>query len=236
MTLKKSTFNHPRWGTIIVTCNPRARHIIMRARPEAIHMTIPPRATEADVENALSRCGDKLLMTRQDSKQQLIDKEYTIESPNFGLSIRECKTTEIKVTGKNGTYILHCPEGTDYSNDKTQQALRYGIKAAMRHRAGTVLPQRLKELATKHGFKYNGCSVRDARSRWGSCNTRKNISLNVQLVMLPQRLIDYVLLHELCHTVEMNHGERFWALLDLCTAPEKAKALRADLKNSRIML
>lgn len=233
MTLTRSILEHPRWGRIIITRNPRARRIIMRARPDAIHMTIPPRASEAEIERALEQCGEKLKKAQQENSKESIDRTFTIDTPHFRLSIKEYDTAEIKVTGINGTYMLHCPQGTDYSNAKTQQTLRNGIKAAMKHRAGIVLPQRLKELATKHGFRYSRCTVRDVRSRWGSCTSQGSISLNIHLVTLPDRLIDYVLLHELCHTIEMNHSDRFWALLDQCTAPAKAKALRAELKKRR---
>lgn len=217
-------------GRIIVTRNPRARRIIMRARPDAIHMTVPAHATAAEIEKALEQCGDKLHKAQEEQRQDTIDREFSIDAPNFRLSVREYNTAEIKVTGSNGTYTLHCPEGTDYGNARTQQTLRNGIKAAMKHCAGIVLPQRLKELADKHGFTYSRCTVRDVSSRWGSCTSRGSISLNIRLVTLPDRLIDYVLLHELCHTVEMNHSDRFWALMDSHTAPARAKALRAELK------
>lgn len=230
MTLKKSIIIHPRWGRIIVTRNPRARNIIMRARPDAIYVTIPVHATESDLEKALTRCGDKLQETQERKREMPIDGEYSIEAPNFRLNVRECNTAKIKVTGSNGAYTLHCPEGTDYSDEAVQQTLRNGIKAAMKHCASIMLPQRLKALAAEHGFTYSRCSVRDASSRWGSCTSTGNISLNIRLITLPDRLIDYVLLHELCHTIEMNHSERFWALMDRHTVPARAKALRAELK------
>lgn len=234
--LKKSNIIHPRWGKLVITCNPKARRIIMRARPDAIHMTIPPHATNADIERALDRCGERLLCRQKENTPVLFDKEFSINAPNFRLKIEECGTEKRMVAGSNGTYTLYCPAGTDYTAAGTQQALRQCIKAAMKHCAGLLLPARLKTLAMEHGFKYCRCTVRDVHSRWGSCTSTGNISLNMHLVILPDRLIDYVLLHELCHTVEMNHSDRFWALLDRCTAPEKAKTLRAKLKQEKFIV
>lgn len=236
MKLKRSIITHKRWGRIIVTRNPRARRIIMRARPDGIHLTAPSRATEADIEKALEQCGERLLKAREANKEKPINNDYSIDAPNFGLSIREYDTSEIKITGNDGRYILLCPKDTDYSNVEIQQLLRNGIKAAMKHMAKTFLPQRLKELAGKHGFTYSRCTVRECSSRWGSCTSKGSISLNTQLVMLPDRLIDYVLLHELCHTVEMNHSDRFWALMDIHTAPARAKQLRAELKKEKVSI
>ncbi|MBO5787373.1 MAG: DUF45 domain-containing protein [Bacteroidaceae bacterium] len=234
--LKKSNIIHPRWGKLVITCNPKARRIIMRARPDAIHMTIPPHATNADIERALDRCGERLLCRQKENTPVPFDKEFSINAPNFRLKIEECGTEKTMVAGSNGTYTLYCPAGTDYTAAGTQQALRQCIKAAMKHCAGLLLPARLKTLAMEHGFKYCRCTVRDVHSRWGSCTSTGNISLNMHLVILPDRLIDYVLLHELCHTVEMNHSDRFWALLDRCTAPEKAKTLRAKLKKEKFIV
>lgn len=234
--MTKEQIMHPKWGRVVVTRNPRARRIVMRARPEAIHMTIPANATTADIERALDRHGDKLLCRQKENAPVPFDKEFSINAPNFRLRVEESRTANIMVTGSNGTYILHCPVGTDYTMAGTQQALRQSIKAAMKHCAGSVLPARLKTLATEHGFKYNRCTVRDVHSRWGSCTSTGNINLNMHLIILPCRLIDYVLLHELCHTVEMNHSDRFWALLDRCTAPDKAKTLRAKLKKEKFIV
>jgi len=76
------------------------------------------------------------------------------------------------------------------------------------------LPKRLKELADKHGFRYENVSIKNASTRWGSCSSVNNINLNLHLMRVPEHLIDYVLLHELAHTVVKNHGEKFWLLLE----------------------
>jgi predicted metal-dependent hydrolase len=88
-------------------------------------------------------------------------------------------------------------------------------------------------LAGLHGFTYASIRISKSKTRWGSCSSKKNIGLSLFLMQLPLHLIDYVLLHELCHTVEMNHSRQFWELLDgVCN--RKAKALRKELKSFRI--
>ena len=99
----------------------------------------------------------------------------------------------------------------------------------LRKKAHDYLPLRLKLLAEQYHFTYNILKINKSRGRWGSCSNKKNINLSFYLMTLPLHLIDYVLLHELCHTKEMNHGVRFWALLDDITGG-KAKELSRELK------
>ncbi len=105
---------------------------------------------------------------------------------------------------------------------------------ALRYEANRILPERLKRLAEKYRFIYKGVTIRCTRSRWGSCSSQKNINLSCFLMLLRSRLIDYVCLHELCHTIEMNHSERFWALMDQVTET-KARALRNELKKHHML-
>jgi predicted metal-dependent hydrolase len=76
------------------------------------------------------------------------------------------------------------------------------------------LVDRLDYLALKHGFQYNRVFIRNQKTRWGSCSGKNNINLNVNLVRLPDELMDYTILHELVHTRVKNHGKRFWAQLE----------------------
>jgi len=80
--------------------------------------------------------------------------------------------------------------------------------------AKKILVSRLKQLAEKHGFTFNRVSIRNQRTRWGSCSHNNNISLNMKLVHLPPDLMDYVILHELVHTRVHNHSRTFWVELD----------------------
>ncbi len=85
--------------------------------------------------------------------------------------------------------------------------------AKLRIMAKLQLPRRVAELAHLHGFKYQGVKIQSSRTRWGSCSARNSINLSLFLMQLPEHLIDYVILHELCHTVHHDHSNSFWALM-----------------------
>lgn len=229
--MQKNTILHPQYGKIELTINPRARRIIMRARPDALHITIPPVASISDIEKALATQHDKLQKLQEATKQIIIKCGYTLHAPNFNIEVQESvKERLILHKIEKGRYLLLYPESKSDKYVEYQQMLRKTIIRAMQHCAKELLPKRLSQLASKHKFKYNSVSVRNSRTRWGSCSNRGNISLSSYLVLLSDKLIDYVLLHELCHTVEMNHSPRFWQLLDTVCNGE-AKILRKELRS-----
>jgi predicted metal-dependent hydrolase len=89
---------------------------------------------------------------------------------------------------------------------------------AMRRQAKAELPGRLAELAARYGFSYNRVTIKHNSTNWGSCSTRNNINLNLNIVRLPAPLRDYILLHELCHLRHHDHGQAFHLLLEhVCT-------------------
>ncbi len=99
----------------------------------------------------------------------------------------------------------------------------------MRSEAKATLPQRVAELATRYRLKYGKVTIRAARTKWGSCTARGDISLSLYLMTLPEHLRDYIIIHELCHTVHLNHSPRFHALVNELTGGrerELAKELR----------
>ena len=86
-------------------------------------------------------------------------------------------------------------------------------EAALKAQAKKELPPQLKALAAIHGITVTGVSVRNQRSRWGACSARGSITLNWRLVLVPDLVREYVMLHELMHRRELNHSRRFWRQL-----------------------
>jgi len=100
--------------------------------------------------------------------------------------------------------------------------------------ARKVLCRRIGELAQLHNFVYNRISIRKQKTRWGSCSSKDNINLNMNLLHLPPELIDYVLLHELVHTKVKNHSKDFWDELD--TVVPNARVIDRKLKEYQYCL
>ena len=113
--------------------------------------------------------------------------------------------------------IIEVPAGFSAPNVVSQKALRDVLVEVLREEAKILLPQKLAYFAEQYGFKFGKVTVKHNSSNWGSCSRAGNINLNLNLIRLPEPLCDYVLLHELCHLKEPNHGPRFHALLErLC--------------------
>ena len=80
--------------------------------------------------------------------------------------------------------------------------------------AREYIPKRVEHYASLLGVSYSTITIRDQKTRWGSCSSRGTLSFNWKLILAPPRVLDYVVLHELCHRREMNHSERFWLLVE----------------------
>lgn len=131
------------------------------------------------------------------------------------------------VRGTTITTTYHPRQGV---NDPGVQAVaRAACIRALRTQAGELLGRRLQQLAALHDVAYADLSIKRMKTRWGSCDQRQHIVLNLFLVQLPWEYIDYVILHELAHTRALNHGPAFWSVLEgwLPNARQLRTAMRA---------
>ena len=100
----------------------------------------------------------------------------------------------------------------------------------LRRAARVDLPPRVERIARMFGFSYGRITIRASRTKWGACSFRNDLSLSLYLMALPERLRDYVIVHELCHTVHHDHSPRFHALVDRCLGGQE-RALDRELKS-----
>jgi predicted metal-dependent hydrolase len=109
--------------------------------------------------------------------------------------------------------IVRYPFESQLDDPAVQKVAVAACERALRQQAEQLLPGRLASLAEKHDFTYTSVTIKKLKSRWGSCDQRRNIVLNLYLMNLPWEVIDYVLLHELTHTIVLRHGTDFWQAL-----------------------
>jgi len=142
------------------------------------------------------------------------------------LLIRRGGTLSVRRQANN--LIVTLPDGADVSDEDVVHTCRDHIIKALRREAKEYLPKRLASLAAEHGHEYYSVRFSHASGRWGSCNSKGVISLNIALMNLPYELIDYVILHELAHTKQMNHSVMFWQTLEAMDSDYKRH--RAEIK------
>jgi len=223
-------------GTIEFIRNERSKHIRVRILNSGLKVTLPPRASENDAMKFINSIRTKIIQKQEklekglQTRNILIDESSKLQTLTFVVEAKAVNRKNIYFALKSSTLSIEFPVGTDCTTVENQQYFWNGISYFLRKEAKRLLPDRTKQLADKYGFTFTDVKIQSSKTRWGSCSRAKSINLSLYLMLLPAYLIDYVILHELCHTREMNHGDKFWAWMDKVT-DGKSKELRAELKN-----
>lgn len=221
-------------GPVSFVVNERSARIRLSVKSDGeIVVSLPPNAHYRDAIRFAESKTDWILKQKHriQSKSTLFSPEGSFKTHFHRLVITKGNTEKVYNRVGNGVIQIFIPERVNHELPKVQEFIRKTLIDVMRWEAKIYLPKRLKELAELHGFKYQNVSIKNASTRWGSCSSTNNINLNLHLMRIPDRLIDYVLLHELAHTVVKNHGEKFWLLLEQCY-PHAKKADR-EMNNYR---
>lgn len=199
-------------GKITIRRTSQSRHVTMRVAPDGSLRVAAPlympllliKRSIASSRRDLKRLLDQQRPVLQYADGDQIGKSHTI-------IVRDGTTTA--VTRDKLRLIVSLSGGDTIQSPEVQSLLRPEVINALKREAKGYLPKRLSYLADQHGFHYERVRFSHASGRWGSCSSNGTISLNIALMKLPFEIIDYVLIHELAHTRQMNHSDAFWRIV-----------------------
>jgi|SRR5579862_4279234 len=191
-----------------------AKYVKLRYLPlTGLHITVPPRFNLKKIPLILEENKDwilKKIHLRHDIKSQSYDLPHTFILPTFNETWAiHYLSSQVKLQ------IVHRPHqeivlmGNIHKKDACIKLLNEWVRFHFNDRLIT----QLNELSHAINLSYNNVRIRDQKTLWGSCTTHKTISLNYKLIFLPNELARYVMIHELCHTVHLNHSSDFWRLV-----------------------
>ncbi len=223
------------FGKITIRRSVRATQVSVRVAPDGtLRASLPLYAPTFLVKRLLKNSRNELRNILARSKP-----EYKFEN---GMQIGKSHTLVVQLSdsqpfsvARHGLQILvKLPLNKQLDDPNIARKIRDVVITALRVEAKSYLLKRLSFLAEKHGFVYEKTRFSHASGRWGSCSSNGTISLNIALMKLPFELIDYVIIHELSHTKQMNHGPSFWAQVGIADPNYKTHRRALKLQNPSI--
>jgi predicted metal-dependent hydrolase len=225
-------------GPVLFKSDARCRRLSIRLKPfEGITVLFPPgysarKALSFVEEKRQWIISNQAQMEKHEQMHTIFDEQSRFRTRTFQLKVERHESDQIRMILKDGILRVAYPGFLNVTDASVQNAIRQGIEEGLRLEAKAMLPAKVHHFARVYGFPIRKIFIKNLKSRWGSCSAVNNINLNLHLMRLPAHLIDYVVLHELCHTKEKNHGPGFWLLLDKVT-DGNARSLAAEMKKFR---
>lgn len=221
------TIKDEEFGQITVRRNARASQIRITVAPNGtLRASMPIYAPMFLLKRLVKSSRQQLRHMIEKSQPNVIYQDGQNIGKSHTLVVRRGDKTDVKRHAQQ--IVVTLPINKSLSDPEVSVKIREAVISALRIEAKAYLPKRLNYLAQQYGFKYENVRFSHASSRWGSCSSNGTISLNIALMKLPFELIDYVILHELAHTVHMNHSSEFWKLVE--QAEPRYLALRKIIK------
>ena len=224
------TITDEEFGTITLRRSARASHVRIRVAPNGrLRASLPLYAPTFLVKRLIHTSREQLRALLAEHHDTTIFTDGMQIGKSHTLIIRKSHSAKLTVSRHGQQIIATVPEVATLSDSAVQRAIRDEVINALRIEAKSYLTKRLSYLAMKYGYSYQKVRFSHSSGRWGSCSSSGTISLNIALMKLPFELIDYVLIHELSHTVHMNHSPEFWATVE--RGDPLYRDHRHDLKN-----
>ncbi len=194
--------------------SPRARYARLQIKPwGGLEVVIPPRFPRRDIPFLVDKHADwaRRQLARQARLRDAVEMPRRLE-----LAFDDSSTAVVyRSEPLSFNYDLFAGSRDRLLVDaRDEEGQRRELRAWIRQRAQRLLPPKLERVAAQTGLEYRKLSIRSQKTRWGSCSRRGQISLNDQLLFVPAATVEYLMIHELCHTRHMNHSRDFWRLVE----------------------
>jgi predicted metal-dependent hydrolase len=223
------TITDEEFGTITLRRSAKASHVRIRIAPDGrLRASLPLYAPIFLVKRLIKTSRPQLrAMLAEQSSDMTFEHGMQI-GKSHTLIVRPSSSANTTVSRHGQQIVASVPTGKTMDDTEVARAIRDTVIEALRIEAKSYLTKRLAYLAEQGGYHYEKVRFSHASGRWGSCSSNGTISLNIALMKLPFELIDYVLVHELSHTIHMNHSQEFWNVVE--TVDPHYKAHRRSLK------
>jgi len=196
-----------------VRVSTRATRLRITVSSSGVTVTLPKGIPQREAEHFLQQHADwvreQLARAAKQAKPSPLPNDVILwhGMPTQMLRIEEPnRLARMKVEAVNGRLRVYLPAGSKITT-------RHAAEAWMRAESRSEIEQAVVEQAHRMGDRPKAVSIRDQRTRWGSCSSRGNLSFNWRLVMTPPTILQYVVIHELAHLFEPNHSRDFWAVV-----------------------
>lgn len=210
-----STITDEEFGSITLRRSPRASHVRIRVAPDGrLRASLPMYAPTFLVKRLIKSSREQLRTMLQEHHQTIIFNDGMQIGKSHVLVVRPVATSTTTAKKHSQQIVISLASTDRLATASVQRIIRDEVIKALRLEAKSYLPKRLAFLANKHNYSYQKVRFSHASGRWGSCSANGTVSLNIALMKLPFELIDYVLIHELSHTKQMNHSSAFWSLVE----------------------
>ena len=225
-------------GPVLLERSRKAKRISIKLQPlKGVRVIIPYAASFEEGQRFLQAKRNWVQqhlprIEKQENERTIFDESTIFRTFSHQLQLIPHAASTLKARLAQGQLQVFYPDYRNVADTAVQEYIRKVIQETYRLEAKQFLPERVHYFAQKFNLQYNKVVIKKASTRWGSCSYQNNINLNLHLMRLPEHLRDYVILHELAHTIEKNHGPRFWALLEKISG--NAVGLDKEMRHYRI--
>ena len=197
----------------VLVRNPRSRHVRMSLTPEGLRVSAPVRLPQSEVDRAVAS-KERWLLRHSDmlvprAPAALVDgMPLPFLDGEVELGVRAAGRASVAFRPEEGRITVALPGGAD-ATERVRELVERGYRAVAREWFAWAC----EHFGAQVGARPASVSVRDPRTRWGSCSARGTVSLSWRLMMAPARVAEYVVVHELAHLVHLDHSRDFWRLV-----------------------